>query len=352
VTLNPPDEDHWILRVEEYLAELGLADILVHRFVIPPGEKSRHFAELAQQARTQAEQMGWAEAAEEFEAYRRRNKAFLEAIDRPDLVARLSEGQVGGLKLGESVVPEFSRRLHVYLDEKGQVAPIPVYPGVPIIRGWDAGLTPTTVWLQVLPNQNVNVLGCRLSLNKGMTQHLLDEVVPFQRQYNLLPPKPGDGFRAAKGGYVFRDIGDPACGKGSNQANSEETVARVIENMLGASFEPGPQDWSSRREALHWAFTRKGVGDRQAIQIDGTDPGNRDLLIKGLGGRFHYRVDPSTGRVDPSIEVAKRVSGIYHNPVDALAYPLAVLFPAHDIIRRQTSQPAPRTRRPASWIGA
>ena len=261
----------------------------------------------------------------------------------------------GGVLLGEAVGPEFTRTFHVPTDESGKPVPLPIYQHVPIIRGWEAGLTPTTVWMQVIPSGGVNVLGCRMSLNKGMAQHVLDEVLPWQRHYGIQPlAMTPDAYTGARkrGSFVFRDIGDPACGKGSNQANSEETVAVIIERMLGTSFEPGPVEWAARREALHWAFIRKLTGDRMLIQIDGTDEGNRDYLIKALGGRFHYKTNPSDGRVDPSIEVAKRCSGVFSHSVDALAYPLAILMPAEDLLRRQNQTLAPRTKPPRSWVGA
>ena len=38
--------------------------------------------------------------------------------------------------------------------------------------------------------------------------------------------------------------------------------------------------------------------------------------------------------------------------VDALAYPLAILMPADDLLRRQNQTLAPRTKPPRSWVGA
>jgi hypothetical protein len=94
VPMNPPDEDHWILKVEKHLEEQGLAFIKVKRFEMEPGEKSRHFERLA--AMTEGEEAErWTLAADEFDAYRMANQAFLESIGRGDLVQRLVGGQVG-----------------------------------------------------------------------------------------------------------------------------------------------------------------------------------------------------------------------------------------------------------------
>lgn len=349
-TLNPPDEDHWILRVEELLEHLNLTEVRVKRFVIPSGEKSRHFATLALAAETENERTEWEQAAKEFDAYRKRNQAFLESIGRPDLVARLVKGEIGGVTLGEAVVPNF-KSMHVSEE------PLPVYPGE-IMRGWDIGMTvhPATCFLQLTPAGNLNILGSVVSTNKSTNEHILDEVLPWQQEYDVHPPRTmtGEGFgRGSRGGYRFRDIGDPS-GLVKEQGL---TAAMVLQSMLGASYEPGPVSWIARREALHTAFHRTGSGDRSLILIDhslrrdGTR--NNDILVKGLRGRFHYAVNLATGRIDPSVEAAKKVSGIFSHPVDALAYPLAVLFPAEEWLKKAQQVPVPSVRLPKakSWIG-
>lgn len=51
----------------------------------------------------------------------------------------------------------------------------------------------------------------------------------------------------------------------------------------------------------------------------------------------------------------KRVSGIYSHAIDALAYPLAVLFPADEWVRAAMREKAPAVvgmrAKPASWMG-
>ena len=95
VTMNPPDEEHWIMKVEQTLGDLGMDEISVHRFVIPQGEKSKHFIELSQRPGiTSTDCAAWAQAAREFDAYRKTNEALLMSINRQDLVSRLVKGQV------------------------------------------------------------------------------------------------------------------------------------------------------------------------------------------------------------------------------------------------------------------
>ena len=351
VPMNPPDEDHWILKVEKHLEEQGLAFIKVKRFEMEPGEKSRHFERLA--AMTEGEEAErWALAADEFDAYRAANQAFLESIGRGDLVQRLVGGQVGFAQMGEAVVPNFSKALHVAKE------PLRVYRNMDMIRLWDSGandLHPAVVFLQAAPAMGVNVLASRVGENMSIEDFIVEQILPLQRQYGWMPghATAGGGFGGgAAGGFKYRDIGDPACLNLSG-ISSQLTVAKVIQaKLVGASFEPGPQDWTSRREALLAGFGRAGKRDRpRFIQID---PEENEVLTRALAGRFHYPKDLATGRILGTVEAAKRASGLYSHSVMALAYGLAVLFPAEDWARPPTP-PAPRTRGsepPKSWLGA
>ena len=325
VTMNPPDEDHWIVNVEQYLATLGRQEIRVHRFFMPPGHKAEHFRVLAAEARDKAEGERWERAAKRFESYRERSRQALEAIGRGDLATRLIGGERSGVKIGEPVVPQFSHRLHV------SQAPVTIYPHLPIIRGWDTALHPGVVFFQTLPaNGGVNVIGSLAGVNLGMAQFLLEEVLPFQEKYGLKRrgvQRPGQDIwrRGVPAGQTWRDIGDPSAATGDN-SNSERSAKLTIENMLGTHFEPGPVAFSARVQALHAAFLRRGRGERMFIQIDREE---NKQLIAALAGRAHYPVDAS-GKVTATAEAFKRATDpIYSALIDGLGYALAVLYPAH-----------------------
>ncbi len=370
VTFNPPDEDHWIMTVEKTLMDSGQRDILVHKCVIPPGEKSAHFkfmAGLAAKNGDLARANEWDSAAKEFDAYRRRNELALEAIGRFDLVDRLVRGKVGGVALGEALVPFFNRDIHVTTE------PILPIPGAQMVRGWDGGLTPSTVFCQIRPAGGIDVLGSITSVSTGMADHIRREVYTWQEKKRILPRRDlrqdgkggfGEGYRM---GWDFRDVGDPALLQGNQVTRAELTAGLVIENLLGTSFEPGPVEWSARREALLLAFSRNLGGmhgkSRPFIRLDGTtfyDEMSKvklwdenKLLIQGLNGRAHYPVDPNTGRINDSILAAKRVSHIYLQALDALAYILAVLAPAGEFLRREPPRRDVKDRlpKPTSWLG-
>ena len=199
----------------------------------------------------------------------------------------------------------------------------------------------------------MNILGSRTGENVGIIEFIREQVLPFQQQYNILPPRGTreQGFgKGSTRGYRFRDIGDPAC-LIPEGTSSQKTVALEIQASLGTGFEPGPQDWTSRREALLAGFNRKGPGARMLIMID---PSENDTLIKALSGRWHYPKD-ATGRILGTVAASKRVSGLYSHACDALGYGLARLFPAEESLRKEAGRAAPMTRAtmpPRSWVGA
>lgn len=364
LTMNPPEEDHWAAKITETLARLGLRSLKVAEFEMRPGEKSAHFQAMAELAETPEEADEWRAAATEFDVYREQMAGFLSAGGRPDLVARLVHGQRAMIVQGEAVVPEFARNLHVAKE------PLPIVPFLPVIRLWDSGtpnLHPAICWIQCGPGW-LNVLGSRTGENIGLVQLIQEQVLPFQQKYGLMPAKasrrqrtPAEGHdrglffgetgfvvaeHGGRGGYDFRDIGDPAC-LVPEGTNSLRTVALEIQAMLGTSFEPGPQDWNSRHEALRVNFRLKGPGGRMRIMIDPTE---NDLLIKALGGRFHFPKG-ADGRIIGTVAAAKRASGIASHAVDALAYGLAILFPAEEQHRPPKAPPGPPRGAPKSFLG-
>ena len=355
LTFNPPPPDHWVVKIEETLdqllrssgpsAEAMLANIKVQRYVMEPGEKSAHFRQLALEAETDRERRAWTEAADVFDNYRARNQIFLEAIGRADLASRLVSGHRVAVQEGEALVKSFSRAHHVAKQ------PIPIIAGIPILRFWDGGLTPSTVWCQAGTDW-LNVLGSRRSSNDGMEQHILNHVLPFQEKYGISRPKRGSGFgRGAEAGFTFEDIGDSSLASKS-PVNSEQTVARVIEAYLGTFFQPGPVEWSARREALQSAFWRKGGGGkRMFIQID---PDENEELIQSLDGRAHFPKDIRTGRIIETVEALKSASREFFQSLDALAHGLSVKFPADEWMRtklRELSPGSPGGQPPGSWLG-
>lgn len=309
ITMNPPDEDHWIMglqgRLRELLRTLKLAfDFTIEFFTIPPGERVTA-------------------------ADRDRNRVALELIGRGDLVSRLVQGKVGQIILGEPVIPEFNDDVHV------PKFPLVIFPGRQVIRMWDFGLNPSCVWSQVSPGGHWNVLGVKVGTNIGLEQLITSDVTPWEAEY--LRPREE---------FPFRDIHDPA-GAQHEQSNSEHSAVRVLVEMLDANPEPGPVPWADRRDALKAVLSRM-IRGRAMVQID---PDCRSL-IRALRGGFHYPKD-GLGRITKNIEAAKRASGIHSHPVDCLGYGAAVLYPTPELVAKRTARkPKPRSAQSPSWMAA
>lgn len=343
LTQNPADDEHWTATLEETLRQHGaLEGLEVRKFWMPPGGKAKHFLALAHEAEAQGdpeEALRWRRAAVAFEAYRQTSGALLEATGRGDLVQRLIRGEPGSVKLGEPVVPEFSRALHV------ATHPLRPLPGLTVFRWWDlGGVHPACVFSQALAaNAGLNVLGSCVGENVATADFLLNQVLPLQEALGVRPRRDGDPFRKGRSGvHPMRDISDPT--------NNAVDARKIIEAMLRTRVEPGPERWVARRQALQTAFLRKGQGDRMWVQLD---PDHNKLLIQSLGGRWHYPINSVTGRINGTLEASKLASGIFSHAPDALGYGLAKLWPAHEWLRRVLATPAPRVeaRAPRSWLG-
>ena len=115
IMMNPPDEDHWVLEVASFLEEKHQTNLRVQQFWIPPGENPHLQA-----------------------GYRERMRLGFEAANRQDLVARLVEGKIASVSMGEAVTPEFSD-LHLFKDKDGKPAPAPMSPRWITVRSFDFG---------------------------------------------------------------------------------------------------------------------------------------------------------------------------------------------------------------------
>ena len=341
VTMNSPDDDHWIGKVEEELEQRDLTEIKVFRIMIPAGEKSRHFRALAQEAPDETISAIWTESAVEFDAYRKRNRVLLESIGRHDLVTRLVEGKRGGVQLGEPVVPNFS------LEHISREA-LPVFRSIPLVRGWDNEPSPAVCIYQALPEgRGVNVLGSHVEENATMEQLIKGWLLPWLGKTGLLtrPNLATSSWgRGPKAGLQWKDVCDPVL------LDTQLTAGQVIQGLLSTSLTPGPVGWEDRRSAAIACFERGARGGRRFMLVE--EPENK-TLVQGLQSKFRCPRDQSTGRIVMTAEAAKRVSGKWSNPCDALFYALAVDYPAAEWLRKGMARPAPPPRwQPKTYMGA
>ncbi len=167
------------------------------------------------------------------------------------------------IMLGKAWFPEFRYELHV---AKESLRP---FAGKPVIRGWDYGLTPCTVFAQYGPKGELVVLQEVQSVDCGITAHA----------------KVVEAESAAYAGLPFVDVGDPA---GRQRAQSDETSCTdILREQYGIYVQDGPVSAVRRWEAVRQRLTTV------------TETGGPMLLMdprcQWLIGGVHGRVPPAEG---------------------------------------------------------
>lgn len=313
VTMNPPDEGHWTVRVIDLLIEQRLDHLRVETFWIPPGE-NQHISQ----------------------RYRDRMRAGLEAIGRHDLVVRLAMGQKGSVQIGERVAHAFAD-LHVARE------PLPQSPRWESFRFWDFWHHPACILLQRTPAGHLNVLLALVGEGVGVDELIREQLLPWMQHHGMwaataLPGRPGVR------GYTWRDIGDPS-GCTGDQSSSRRSAAKVVEALLHTSFEPGPTSVTARVLAVNTVLNRNLAG-RPLVLIDAEDGGP---LIRGLRGGWH-RMKSKAGVVGPIVKDG------HSHPCDAFGYGLGKLYDIEMFLRgvlrdEAPPPPPPGVPGPTTWLG-
>ncbi|MDR3563254.1 MAG: hypothetical protein P4N59_17730 [Negativicutes bacterium] len=189
------------------------------------------------------------------------------------------------VSLGKAWFPEFRFEVHV---AKGPLAPI---RGKTIVRGWDYGLTPCTVFAQFGPKGELVVLKEIQSVDCGVTAHA--RVVQAESM--------------SFAGYSFVDIGDPA---GRQRSQSDETsCADILRDKYGIYVQDGPVSAVKRWEAVRTRLTTVTETGGPMLLLD---PGCK-WLIGGFTGGYHRRKIGERYLEEPD-------KNEYSHTQDALAY--------------------------------
>lgn len=171
--------------------------------------------------------------------------------------------EYGSLMSGKPVYPEYSESIHVSKE------PLKVYGGLPLILGFDFGLTPACTIAQQTPRGQLRILRELTSENMGIERFARDVVMPLIRSEEFCQ-------------CPVIATGDPA---GSQRAQTNEITCFQILAMQGIPAEPAPtQDFPMRREAVAWFLTKLTDGEPGLI----IDPRCKGLRA-GFNGEYHYR---------------------------------------------------------------
>jgi len=199
-------------------------------------------------------------------------------------------GNYGSTKDGKPVYPEYNDKVHcLSKNVEGE-------RGLPIVLGWDFGLTPACVILQVTGRGKIIILDELVSEDMGIRQFANDIVKPvLMNKYN---------------GFQIHSAGDPA---GNIRAQTDERTC--LQELLEAGIYTEPaatNDFIPRRESVAFFMTRMMDGEPAFL----LNPRCTNLR-KGFLGRYKFERVKASGTARYK---DRPVKDIYSHIQDALQY--------------------------------
>jgi len=170
--------------------------------------------------------------------------------------------------------------------------------GLPLLRGWDFGLTPACVIAQ-LQGDTLCILNEFVELNMGADK-FSDKVLTKCR---LLYPQ------WAQGGKDWLDYVDPA-GAARDQSN-EGTCVKILDGK-GLTCIPGAISFEERRNAVNYYLVHRSSAGA-CFMLDAL---NCPTLLRGFLGGYRY----PEGSIDREARSVKPIKDEHSHPHDALQY--------------------------------
>lgn len=199
-------------------------------------------------------------------------------------------GNYGSTKDGKPVYPEYNDKVHCLPNN------VEAERGLPIVLGWDFGLTPACVVMQVSAGGKIIILDELISEDMGIRQFANDIVKPhLSNNYS---------------GYQIVSAGDPA---GNIRAQTDERTC--LQELLEAGIYTEPastNDFIPRRESVAFFMTKMSDG-KPAFMLN---PRCTNLR-KGFLGRYKYERLKTSGAARYK---DRPVKDIYSHIQDALQY--------------------------------
>lgn len=194
---------------------------------------------------------------------------------------------------GKPVYEDFNKALHVV---RGTIEP---EPGIPLLLGWDFGLTPACILAQLV----------------GRQLRLIKEWIEPDGSILKLAPQVWQDLSINYAPWVHTDdklfsFVDPAASQRSQV--DERTCAQALRSAGFKKLSPGPVDWESRRQAVETWLIRLSAGKPCVIISEDGCP----LLIEGFGGGYQY--PKSTIEIEPT--KLQPLKNKFSHPHDALQY--------------------------------
>lgn len=274
---NPPDDDHWYYQFAEVETPKGW------KFFRQPG--GLYFDQEKQENVPNPD-------AENIDNLPNGHGYYLQQLGgkQDQWINVFLRGNYGTTSDGKPVFPEWNDRVHVAAE------PLKPTRGLPIVLGWDFGLTPSCIIGQMMPNGRLHILEELVAEDMGIRQFASDVVRPvLTTKYN---------------GFARFSEGDPA---GQIRAQTDERTCLQELAELGIPTDPAPtNDWIPRRESVAYFLTRMIDGGPGFL----LDP-SCTTLRKGMNGRYRYERLKTSG----SARYRDRpIKDQFSHPHDALQY--------------------------------
>lgn len=200
-------------------------------------------------------------------------------------------GEYGSIFDGKPVYAEYSDTIHCAADE------LEVYRGLPLFLGWDYGLTPACVALQLSPHGQLRVIKEWVSDDMGIREFARDVVQPtLANEYQ---------------GMQIISVGDPA---GKQRSQTEQTSCMDILFEEGVPTESAPTNEVIKRlDSVR--FYLKGM-DREGNPAFLISPSCKTIR-RGFNGGYKYERVQIVGEERYKDIPAKNK---FSHPHDALQY--------------------------------
>jgi hypothetical protein len=198
---------------------------------------------------------------------------------------------------GTPVYPDYQRNIH---GVKESLEPI---LGLPLMRGWDFGLTPACVVAQYVGTQ-LRILCEFTAVNKGADQFSTEVL----QQCRIKFPHWGDI------GKDWKDCIDPS---GAFRKDTDMGTCAGILSKKGLSPIPGPVAFEERRNSVEHFLTRY-TKQGPNFQINLADC---PVLVRGFEGGYRY--DEKALDVEP--QKVRPIKDEHSHPHDALQYICAIV---------------------------
>lgn len=241
---NPPDDDSWYYRLAETETPEGWA------FFKQPGGLKEVNGEFVKNPE-----------AENIENLPNGYEYYLRQVGgkSKDWVRVFLCGQYGAIISGKPVYPEYNDDIHCK-----EIKP---YKGIPLILGFDFGLTPSCSICQLSPKGQFLVLDELVAEDMGIQQFARDVVVPhLSMNYS---------------GFTFQGVGDPS--GMSRKDTDEKTCFMELAEQKIPCVPAASNNFTARREAVAKYLT-KMTGGQPGFLIDPKADKNR----RGHRGRYQF----------------------------------------------------------------